>query len=84
MAIPPLLNIEELGDDLCNYCPMTDCGSYSVNTSHFNLCEGRSCEEAYECYEEEFLEEQEELKVEEVKGYIPVTLSFSSGSIVES
>lgn len=44
---------DQLGDELCYYCPLTERGTQSVNTSPFDLCEGRKCSEAYERYIEE-------------------------------
>lgn len=50
--------IEELDEELCEYCPCTDYGSAKVNTGSWNLCEGCRCEEAYQNYLED--EENEE------------------------
>lgn len=41
---------EQMEDDLCNYCECTEFGSCKVNTSPYNLCEGRYCEKAYNYY----------------------------------
>lgn len=48
------LSQEELGEELCEYCPYTDYGSIPVGTGPWNLCEGVCCDEAYENYLEEF------------------------------
>ena len=47
--------MQELGEELCLYCPCTEFGLTKVSTGPWNLCEGRSCDEAYEnyCYETE-------------------------------
>lgn len=52
--------IEELEDELCIHCPLTDGGTASVNTNPMNLCEGRACDEAYSAYLELCEEEEEE------------------------
>lgn len=49
---------EELGEELCRYCPYTDYGWAKVNTGPWNLCEGRCCEEAYENYLKEANEDE--------------------------
>ena len=43
---------DELGDDLCKYCPLEKHlqGSYSTPGGMSAGCEGRSCDEAYENY----------------------------------
>lgn len=52
-----LKTMEELGEELCNYCPLPEdrrgCRSALVN------CEGRFCEEAYNRYQEEYETEKE-------------------------
>lgn len=40
--------MSDLGDELCKYCPLDN-----PNTGPHNLCEGRSCDEAYDAYLEE-------------------------------
>lgn len=47
---------EDLGEELCLYCPATEHGENKVNTNPYNLCEGRYCDIAYTYY----LEEQED------------------------
>jgi hypothetical protein len=41
---------QDLGDDLCNYCPLEKKGVYSVPGGYFAGCEGIRCKEAYESY----------------------------------
>jgi hypothetical protein len=48
---------EELGEDLCVHCPLTEFGLIKVNTGPYDLCEGRCCEEAYANYIEQCEEE---------------------------
>lgn len=43
---------DELGDELCDYCPLTRSGD-SVNTNQYNLCEVCKCSEAYDNYLDE-------------------------------
>lgn len=50
--------IEELGEELCNHCPCTDYGISEVNTGYWNLCEGCRCQEAYQNYLEENVEDE--------------------------
>lgn len=57
--------MNELDDELCNYCPLASVGP--VNTSWHNLCEGISCNEAYENYLEEFELLEEETFLEYLK-----------------
>lgn len=57
---------DELGDELCFYCPLTDWGTQAVNTCAMTLCEGRKCSEAYECY----LEENSKMKSQEINPII--------------
>jgi len=54
-----LKTIEELGDDICDYCRYTENGP--VNTGPHNLCEGAGCDEAYERYIDDSNEEEEEV-----------------------
>ena len=56
--------MSDLGTDLCEHCPRTDYGLEKVNTAPHNLCEGVSCNEAYDNYLEQFSEEK---KMEELK-----------------
>jgi len=56
--MPKLLKpIEDMQEELCEYCEFTRDGQ-SVNTNQFNLCEGRSCPQAYERYLKEYEEEE--------------------------
>lgn len=50
-----MTDIEELGDELCNYCPLPEeyRGTYSTPGGISAGCEGSHCEEAYELYLEE-------------------------------
>lgn len=48
------LDMEELDDHLCEYCPCTEFGHVKVNTAPWNLCEGCRCDVAYENYLDEF------------------------------
>lgn len=48
-----ILTCEQLGDNLCKYCEITEYGLLSVNTNQFNLCEGVLCDDAYCNYLEE-------------------------------
>ena len=43
----------ELGDELCDYCPLDDC---TKGTHWYGSCEGSHCEEAYENYLESMCE----------------------------
>jgi hypothetical protein len=52
--------IEELGEELCQYCRFTEYGERKANTNPHNLCEGRFCDEAYEYYLEAMKEEENE------------------------
>ena len=46
---------EELGDELCEYCPLpkNQRGVYSVPGGFAAGCEGSKCDLAYETYQEE-------------------------------
>lgn len=44
---------EELGDVLCDYCPLEKKGVYSTPGGLVAGCEGSHCAEAYEHYLEE-------------------------------
>lgn len=43
----------ELGEDLCDYCPLTDYGKVRINTGPWNLCEGIRCDDALSNYKEQ-------------------------------
>ena len=45
--------IDELGDELCKWCPLDKKGAYSVPGGFMAGCEGSHCKEAYENYMEE-------------------------------
>lgn len=59
---------------LCSHCPCTEYGLQSTNSGPWNLCEGRSCEEALIQFREDnpalfedFLKEQgREMTVEDL------------------
>ena len=44
---------EELGDELCKWCPLDKKGVYHVPGGFMAGCEGSRCKEAYEAYLEE-------------------------------
>ena len=44
---------KDLGDELCDYCPLEKKGVYSVPGGYKAGCEGSHCEEAYENYKDE-------------------------------
>ena len=46
--------MEQLGEKLCDYCPLDDCekGSHLYPSGHIS-CEGSKCEDALEHYLEE-------------------------------
>lgn len=46
------LSIEELGDELCNYCPLDDNQKHVRSTSSGMpiMCEGSRCGDAYDNY----------------------------------
>ena len=44
---------EDLGDKLCEYCPLEKKGVYSVPGGFAAGCEGSTCENAYENYLDE-------------------------------
>lgn len=52
-----LQSSEELGDKLCDYCPL-DSNARGVKAPPNVSCEGRHCEEAYERYLDEWEEEE--------------------------
>lgn len=47
---PKLKTADDLSDDLCLYCPLDDDekGTHGVPNGYIS-CEGRCCQEAYEC-----------------------------------
>ena len=51
---------EELGDELCKFCPLESKGVYSVPGGYVAGCEGSRCEEAYENYLESLENEKHE------------------------
>lgn len=55
------LTAEELGEKLCEYCPLEDVekGTHNFGNGPV-MCEGCSCTEAYEFYLEEFEEEKQD------------------------
>ena len=50
-----LESMEDLGDELCEYCHCTDDGP--VNTNQYNLCEGNWCNDAYDSYIDNYQDE---------------------------
>lgn len=44
---------EELGDELCKWCPLEKKGTYSTAGGLMVGCEGSHCKEAYDNYMEE-------------------------------
>lgn len=50
-----LKTIDEMEEELCNYCYRTDYGEHKscITPSGYSCCEGAYCEEAYESYLEE-------------------------------
>lgn len=51
------LSKEELDTEICQFCPLTDYGLTEINNAPYNLCEGISCDKAYENYIDDFEEE---------------------------
>ena len=54
------LTKEDLGEDLCSYCSITDYGrekGYYADSTGYHFCEGSYCDEAYENYLETAEEE---------------------------
>lgn len=47
-----LKSIEELGEDLCEYCPLeeNERGARSTPSGTYAGCEGSHCKEAYQYY----------------------------------
>jgi len=57
------LDLGDVGDELCNFCPYTDYGDYKANTGPHNLCEGCDCGIAYDHYlDDYFCNEQEQME----------------------
>ena len=50
---------EEMGDDLCEYCPLENGGVYLRGDGNSIGCEGSRCDDAYDLYVE-LMHEQEE------------------------
>lgn len=50
-----VLEKQDMGDDLCKYCPLDKKGVYGVDGGYMAGCEGSRCEEAYENYLDEHL-----------------------------
>ncbi|ADL53243.1 hypothetical protein [Clostridium cellulovorans] len=50
---------DELDEELCNYCPLTDYGLTKINNAPYNQCEGIRCDLTYKEYLENFEEEEE-------------------------
>lgn len=45
---------EDLGDNLCKYCPLENKWVYGADGGYMDGCEGSRCENAYENYLDEF------------------------------
>lgn len=54
-------SMEELGEELCDHCPLPDeaKGSYSTPSGNSAGCEGSHCSEAYDNYLESLAEDEE-------------------------
>ncbi len=52
--------IEELGDELCNHCPLEKKGAYHTPGCLSVGCEGSRCNEAYDNYLDDCASEPEE------------------------
>jgi len=53
--------VEELEEELCNYCPIPEEGRGINNYGNGPvMCEGSHCNDAYERYLEEFEEDEDE------------------------
>jgi len=50
LKIKEMKNKEDLGDELCKYCPLEKKGVYSVPGGFVAGCEGSECDNAYENY----------------------------------
>jgi len=44
---------DDMGDDLCKYCPLEKKGVYGVDGGYMAGCEGSRCDDAYENYLDE-------------------------------
>lgn len=44
------LTKDDMGDDLCKYCPLEKKGVYGVNGGYMAGCEGSRCDDAYDNY----------------------------------
>ena len=67
MSATKPLTQEELDDKLCETCERTDYGAVKVNSGPHNLCEGCRCDQAYECYLEDFRPEFDDETEEFIK-----------------
>lgn len=47
-------DIDDLGEILCDYCHMTDYGSYTINTNPNNFCESVACDTAYDIWSDAY------------------------------
>ena len=56
------LTKEELGDDLCKYCPLEKKGVYGVDGGYMAGCEGSRCDDAYDNYMDIMGEEEHRWK----------------------
>lgn len=54
-----LKTVEELGDDLCTYCPLED---WQKGVRFGVMCEGRRCDDAYDAYLERWAEDNGYIK----------------------
>lgn len=41
---------DDMGDDLCKYCPLEKKGVYGVDGGYMAGCEGSRCDDAYDNY----------------------------------
>lgn len=41
---------DDMGDDLCKYCPLEKKGIYGVDGGYMAGCEGSRCDDAYDNY----------------------------------
>ena len=53
------LSKEDLGDNLCDYCPLEKKGVYGVPGGFVAGCEGSRCDDAYDNYLEHFKPKQQ-------------------------
>jgi hypothetical protein len=51
-----MLSKEDLGDKLCDFCPLEKKNAYSVPGGFAAGCEGSKCDEAYENYQSDLLD----------------------------